>query len=250
MLSRRNRMFEPSLDTRLYRYYGLLSYSFLAKSLARLLSPLTTPHLNPVDADCSDNLALYKVCANDSWNLYNNSGLPFCCTDSESGAHGSWYDSCRPSGTFPSSETPLPEITPGSRQVAAATSIPTSTAAQTSSPIYTTTSPSGPVATSQGQGSTPPARSSKLSSGAIAGIAIGAAVGIVAIILLAWRFGRNSGMKRNQRGGLLAFGVVQVGGIDEGPAPEYTDSKPPVPPGPPGPYHPAPYQPGVSELST
>ncbi|EPS36067.1 hypothetical protein H072_10490 [Dactylellina haptotyla CBS 200.50] len=169
-------------------------------------------------ADCSYDLSVNKVCADSSWTLYNNTGLPFCCISGFQGAKGPWYDSCRDTA-FPVSETPLPVVTQGTGQVA--TSAPTSVPAQT-----TTTAPSTSTTSSPGsQQTTTPNPPSKLSTGAIAGIVVGGILGAILIGVLAWWIGRKGGMRRNhdrgEASGFLALGVVPVGGHGSQPPPSY-----------------------------
>ncbi|KAF3901520.1 hypothetical protein ABW20_dc0109521 [Dactylellina cionopaga] len=157
----------------------------------------------PTGADCSDLLAQANVCADNNWRLYNNSG-PFCCLAGFSGGIASGgSDVCR-NGAFESGETVLALETPGSRQISVTTSAPpstSSTASATAPPRETNT----------------PASSTKLSSGAIAGIAIGAIAGLVLIGLAAWLIGRRAGMRRSREQKALLhphdFSNPKLGGI-------------------------------------
>ncbi|KAJ6263167.1 hypothetical protein Dda_1728 [Drechslerella dactyloides] len=211
------------------------------------LSPVSIPGFSdntgccPTGQDCSLELRTHQVCADDTWNIYNVTGFPFCCARGYQGGVGpnNGYDSCR-TGGFPATETALPLATSGIRP----TSTPSSSTSASTAPASTTAdTPAATGTSSPGSQNSTPSSSGQLSRPTIAGIAIGAVAGVTILGLLAWWIGRRAGVKK---GNSMGFGgsTAELGGANDGRPPNYPESKPmlasdyslaPVPAPPPAP---------------
>ncbi|KAF3918771.1 hypothetical protein ABW21_db0208843 [Orbilia brochopaga] len=156
----------------------------------------TTTGCCPSGDDCSIELVTYQVCADDSWSVYNASGLPFCCQKGFKGGHGTStaYDSCR-SGAFPSTETALAAATAGVR-------------------------PTGNLDSG----------SNKLSGGAIGGIAVGGVAALSTLMFLAWWLRRRAIIRKWHAQSPDFGNVDEIGGIDDKGSEEFHQEKklPPV----------------------
>lgn len=198
------------------------------------------------EADCSQQLLTYNVCANDEWGLYNNSGFPFCCPQGSRGGVSTerGFDSCRPlNQPFPSGEIALPQDTPDSRVIVASTTSSSSPGSTTSSSSTDTSTGIGGLTTGTAGGNLNSNSSSGgLRAAAIAGIIVGAAALLTLLILGIWFFRTNKERKYHEKEEQLH----EIGGIqgynperdyhqrysDQSPQPTYPDQSPePVYPG-------------------
>ncbi|KAK6344643.1 hypothetical protein TWF718_006601 [Orbilia javanica] len=167
------------------------------------------------EADCSQQLLTYNVCANDEWGLYNNSGFPFCCPQGFRGGVSiqRGFDSCRPlNQPFPSGEIALPQDTPDSRVIIASTTTTTS-----SSPRSTSSSSLANTSTGIGESITSKAggdlisnsRPGGLEAPAIAGVVVGIVALLALLVLGVWLFRRNKRKYHEKEGQLREVGGIQ-----------------------------------------